>query len=321
MAAANTFEQWKSNWDTAFTPEAMSSAVTMQITQLQRTFVRVQILSKGMMKTWFDLLRQNHPRLITASQMNTHMPGPCTLYMCFLTSNHVDIRDPTAISCVVPMYANAPLLCFQGLMGLNKTFVYGGGCVNYGKECLSLLILSAKMAPRDEKCPYELIFISPTPAFGVHLRKVLIAKDISFNRCVAGTLYSVHGHHAKKRCNCSMYAGNWKEVGIVKDFQIDELMVMLPKIEFKGTKMGKINIPWATGYAFDIIKQDGWVVEDEGVAALTKRWLEHTNELDVKTKPSSFLTILTGIDGIHTIDFVKFVMLDTSEEVEGEAAE
>ena len=314
MATANTFEQWKANWDIAFTPEALSSIVTMQITPLNRTFVRVQMLSKGMMKTWFDLLRQNHPRLVVASQMSSHVAGPCTLYMCFLTSNHVDIRDPTAISCIVPMYANAPHLCFQGLMGLNKTFVDGTGAVNYIRECLSLLILSAKMSPRDDKTQFELIFIAPTPNFGKELRKVLTENDISYNRCVAGTLLSVYGTHLKKKCTCSLMASNWREAGIVKEYQVDELMVILPSFQFKGVEMGVINLPWATGHSFDIIKQSGWVVEDEGVAAATRHSFSRANDLDKKARACSFLSLLAGIDGIHIMDFVKFVTLDPLNE-------
>jgi hypothetical protein len=310
MAAANTFEHWKSNWEVAFTPEALSSVVSMQITPLNRTFVRVRMLSKGMMKTWFDLLRQNHPRLVVASQMSTLVAGPCTLHMCYLTSNHADIRDPTGISCIVPMYANAPHLCFQGLMGLNKTFVGGTGAVNCIKECLSLLILSAKMAPREEKRQFELIFISPTPSFGKELRKVLDDKDISYNRCVAGTLLSVFGTHYKKKCDCSMVVSNWREAGISKEPQADELTVKLPSFQFKGADMGLINLPWATGHSFDIIKQIGWVVEDEGVAETTKHYFSRPNSLDKKAQECSFLSMLAGIDGIHTLDFVKFVTLD-----------
>ena len=314
MAAANTFENWKSNWEVAFTPEALGSIVTMQMTPLNRTFVRVQMLSRGMMKTWFDLLRQNHPRLIAASQMSTLVAGPCKLYMCFLTSNHADIRDPTGISCIVPMYTNAPHLSFQGLMGLNKTFVGGVDAVNNAKECLSLLILSTKMAPRDEKTPFEFIYMAPTPIFGKALRKVLIGKDITFNRCVAGTLLSVYGTHQKKLCTCSLMVSNWREAGIF--CEVDELVVKLPSFHFKGVEMGLINLPWATGHSFDIIKQIGWVVEDEGVAAATKHCFSRSNSLDKKAQAYSFLSLLAGVDGIHTVDFVKFVTLDPLEEEE-----
>jgi hypothetical protein len=314
MAAANTFEYWKSNWEAAFTPEAFSSIVSMQITPLNRTFVRVPMMSKGMMKTWFDLLRQNHPRLIVANQMSTLVAGPCTLYMCFLTSNHADIRDPTGISSIVPMYANAPHLCFQGLMGLNKTFVGGTGAVNYIGECLSLLILSAKMAPRDEKRQFEFIFISPTPSFGKELRRILDKMDISYNRCVAGTLLSVFGSHVKLKCTCNLMVSNYREAGIFKESQSDELTVKLPSFHFKGVDMGLINLPWATGHSFDIIKQVGWVVEDEGVAATTKHCFSRPNAFDKKAQECSFLSVLAGIDGIHTLDFVKFVTLDPLEE-------
>ncbi len=302
-----TFDQWKSDWDAAFTPEALSSAVTMPFVSINRTFVRVQMLSKGMMKTWFDLLKRNHPRLIIASQLSTLVAGPCKLYMCYLTTNHADIRDPTAISCATPMYTNAPLVCFQGLMELNSTLK---GASNHANEPISLLIMSAKMAPRDDKVSYQYIFISPKPCTGKALRQLLDSKDINYNRCVAGTLLSSFQTHARNKCNCSLSVSNWKEIGIVKDYQLDEFIVMLPNISFKGVKMGVINVPWATGYSFDLIKQAGWTVEDEGVSSLTERWLAHTDALNAQAQTASFLSVLAGIDGIHAVDFIKFVTLD-----------
>lgn len=303
-----TYEQWKSNWDAAFTKEALDSVFTMPFMEMNRTFVRVQMLSKGMMKTWFDLLRRNHPRLIVASQMSVSIAGPCKLYMCYLTTNHVDFRDPTAISCATPMYTNAPFICFQGLMELNST-LQGGGSI-HPNETISLLIMSSKTAPRDEKVSYQYIFISPKPCIGKALRELLEAKDVNFNRCVAGTLYSVFQTHEKKKCSCCLSVSNWKEIGIVREYQVDELMAILPTISFKGVKMGMINVPWVSGYSFDLIKQNGWVVEDEGIASLTERWLAHTDALRAQAQTTSFLSVLAGIDGIHAIDFIKFVTLD-----------
>jgi hypothetical protein len=308
-SSTNTsFEQWKSDWSVAFTPEAISSTVTMSFPSINRTFVRVQMLSKGMMKIWFDLLKRNHPRLITASQLSSHTAGPCRLFMCYFTTNHVDFRDPTAISCATPMYTNAPLICFQGLMELNSTLK--GAQLN-PNEPISLLIISAKTAPRDEKMAFLYIFISPKPCIGKELRQLLDAEDINYNRCVAGTLHSVFHVHTKGRCNCSLSVDNWKEIGIKKDYQIsDKIVVVLPTISFKGVKMGMINVPWASGRAFDLGGKNNWVVEDEGIAALTQHWLTYTNALESHARTASFLSVLAGIDGIHAIDFIKFVMLD-----------
>jgi hypothetical protein len=305
----NTFENWKADWSIAFTPEALGNAVTMHCIQIERTFARIEIVNKDMMKIWFEMMRQNQPRLISATQMSTLAAGPCKLYMCYLTTNHVDIRDPSAISCVLPMYVNAPLICFQGLMELSKTHA---GTVKKN-EPLVLMNLSAKMAPRIETLPYQYIFISPTTKMGNELRKFLDTNDVNYNRCVAGTLYSVHGIHSKNKCHCSLEVSDWKEVGIVKEYQVDHLMVMLPKIQFKGSDLGYINVPWATGHSFNIIRQNGWTVEDEGIASLTTRWLQHSNFLKCKTEKSSFLSILVGVDGIHIFDFVKFVTTDPLE--------
>ena len=311
------FEQWKSDWSVAFTPEALSTVVTMSFPSINRTFVRVQMLSKNMMKIWFDLLKRNHPRLIPASQMSSHTAGPCRLFMCYFTTNHADFRDPTAISCATPMYTNAPLVCFQGLMELKSTLITTGAQLN-PNEPISLLIISAKTAPRDEKMAFLYIFISPKPSIGKELRQLLDAEDINYNRCVAGTLHSVFHVHTKGRCNCSLSVGNWKEIGIKKDFQIsDKIVVVLPNISFKGVKLGMINVPWASGHAFDLVgsgKQVGgknnWVAVDEGIATLTQHWLTYTNALESHARTASFLSVLAGIDGIHAIDFIKFVMLD-----------
>lgn len=304
-----TFEQWKADWNTAFTPEALSSALTMQFHEMNRTFVRVQMLSKDMIKTWFDLLRRNHPRLITESQMSTVVQGPCTLFMCYLTTNHVDFRDPTAISSVAPMYVNEPYICIQGLMQLNKTMV---GTMN-SNEAISLLLMSAKTVPRGEKATFQYIFISPRPSIGKALRSVLEAKDVNFNRCVGGSLISVFPAHAKNKCSCLLSVSNWKEMGMVKDFQTQGRIVVLPTITFKGVKLGSINLPWATGHSYDLIKQGNWIVEDEGMAELAKSSLEYTDILRSHARATSFLAVLAGIDGIHIIDFVEFVKLDPLE--------
>jgi hypothetical protein len=300
-------EQWKADWNVAFTPEALASAVTMQYAQLNRTFVRVQMLSKNMMKTWFDLLKQNHPRLISSGQLSTAAPGPCTLYMCYLTSNHVDIRDPSAISSIVPMYVNAPLLCYQGLMELDRTFT---GTTN-PEESVTLLVMSAKMAPRDDGVAFQYIFISPKPSPAKTLREIMDAKDINYNRCVAGTLYSIYQNHAKKKCTCSLTSTDWKEVGLFPDTTKYE--VRLPCVTFQGAELGYINVPWATGKSFDIIKQNGWSIEDEAIAAISAEWHRETDFLKLKAEKASFLSVLMGVTGIHVIEFAKFVTLDPLE--------
>jgi hypothetical protein len=104
-AAAEPY--WRTNWsEHAFSPTMVGSMVKAEHVAYNRTFVRVEMLSKQMLKVWFDLLKHNHPRSITAAQMSTLAAGPCKLYMCFFTSNHMNVTDPVSISCIVPMYVH-----------------------------------------------------------------------------------------------------------------------------------------------------------------------------------------------------------------------
>ena len=313
MSSSPVFERWKLDWSIGFTPSALSSAVTMQYSPIDRTFVRIEMQSREMMKAWFELMRQNHPRLVTQSQMSVLMAGPCKFYMCYLTTNHADIRDPLAVSCVAPMYVNRSIICFQGLMELNKTHI---GTLNNTSEPLILLNLSSKLAPRNEAMPFELIFISPTTKVGKGLRSLLDEKDVNYNRCIGGTLLSSSAVHEQGNCTCSLAVGGWREVGIIKEFQTDKLMVVLPRISFKGANLGSINLPLVTGRSFNVIKQDGWTDEDEGVAILTLHWLQYSDFLRSKAEKASFLFILVGVDGIHTIDFGKFITIDPFESLQ-----
>jgi hypothetical protein len=299
--AAPVEPYWRTNWsEHAFSPTAAGAMVKVDHVVYNRTFVRVEMLSKHMIKVWIDLLKHNHPRSITAAQHSILIAGPCKLYMCFLTSNHMDVTDPVSISCIVPMYVNKANICFQGLMELNKTLT--GSLIPF--EQLILLIISARFAPRTVQ--FEHIFISPLPNFGKLLRHAMEAHGVTFNRCVAGTLQTVHPIHARKKCDCSLMTADWKETGIF--CYKDSFIFKLPSISFKGQDMGVINVPWATGRSFDLIKQQLWL-EDEGVAALTQVWYEQTKPLQT-AESTSFLSILMGIDGIHIIDFAKFITLD-----------
>jgi hypothetical protein len=309
MAAAAT-EYWRQNWGNAFTPAALSTMVTVQHVIYNRTFVRVEILSKPMLKVWSELMRHNNPRLITSIQQGTLSAGPCKVYMCYFTSNHMDVRDPVSISCIVPMYVQKTVICFQGLMELSKTLV--GGCAPF--EQLALLIVSSRFAPHEEGPPFELIFINPVPRVGKHLRRLMEAKDVNFNHCVAGTLQSIHQIHAKKKCACVLNCHDWKVAGIFVSPSNDGFVFSLPRLTFKGVDMGSINLPWATGRVFDVVKQEGWSIDDEGVSALTEQWLKRTGHAALKeTENASFLSVLIGIDGIHTIDFARFTALDPVE--------
>ena len=284
----------------------------MQCLSIDRTFVRVEVTSNDMMKAWVDLMKQNHPRLVTAIRMSALAAGPCKLYMCYLTTNHVDFRDPLAVSCIMPMFVNTSLICFQGLMELGKTLI---GTLNKN-EPLVLMNLSAKMAPRNEAFPYKYIFVSPTQIHGKSLRELLDIKHVKYSRCVAGTLYSAFNTHAVGRCKCSLVVSDWRGVKLVQEFPADEPEVCLPRISFDGVELGHINVPWATGYSFNIIKQDGWVVEDEGVAALTLHWYKQSGFLKSKASQSSFLSNLVGADGIHVIDFAGFIEIDPLESLQ-----
>jgi hypothetical protein len=273
-----------------------------------RTFVRVEMLTKAMLKVWFELMQHNHHRLITPAQQSVLTAGPCKLYMCYFTSNHMDVRDPVSISCIVPMYVQKTILCFQGLMELNKTLV--GKFTPF--EQLALLIISSRFAPHDESQPFELIFIAPLPRVGKSLRRLMEAKEINFNHCVAGTLHSIFGSHFKNKCTCNLISQDWRKAGIT--LSKEWFCFTLPRLTFKGVDMGSVNLPWATGRSFDIIKQEGWCIEDEGVSALTEPWLKRTgHKALLETEAASFLAILTGIDGIYTIDFAKFTTLDPVE--------
>jgi hypothetical protein len=303
----STYEQWKVVYDTAFTPEARESAVTMQHVIQNRTFVRVEILNKTMMKVWFDLLNHNYPRLIKPTQLSTETDGPCKLYMCYLTSNHMEIGDPTSISCIVPMYIQHPYICFQGLMQLDKTFV---GVMN-AEEQLTLIIMASRMAPGILASPFQYIFISPVPYIGVMLRYILNRKEIPFSKCKAGSLYTIESFHSKKQCQCGLEIGSWSDADV--SMEVEPYSVILPRLEYKDITIGYINLPWITGRAFDIIKQKGWVVCDERIACLTEKWQTQTKYLEQNAESSSFLSVLMGIDGIHVIDYSKFITIDPLE--------
>ena len=302
-----SFEKWKVVYETAFTPEAQESAVRMAHAIHNRTFVRVEMLSKTMMKVWFDLMKHNYPHMIKPQQLSTEIDGPCKLYMCYLTSNHMEIFDPTSISCIVPMYIKHPYICFQGLMALDKTYV---GVID-AVEQLALIILASRMAPEIMSSPFEYIFISPVPYIGVMLRYILERKEIPFNKCMAGSLYLVESFHSKKKCQCGLEIGSWSDADICVDVEPYEFI--LPRLEYKDTVIGHMNLPWITGRAFDIIKQNGWVVCDEGIASLTETWQTQTKYLEKNAENTSFLSVLVGIDGIHVIDYHKFIMIDPLE--------
>jgi hypothetical protein len=295
------------DWNSAFTPEALESAVTMQHFVQNRTFVRVEMLSKAMMQMWFDLMKTNQPRLVYKEQLSTRIAGPCKLYMCYLTSNHTKISDPTSISCIVPTYIQQPYVCFQGLMRLNKTFVGPSDA----DEQLTLIVMASRMAPQKEGLPFKYIFFSPVPYVGSMLRNLLKYKGVEFSQCLAGALYGVEGVHSAKKCQCGLEIGDWNEVDIHQHKGRFEFI--LPRLTYKDDVIGCINVPWVSGRSFDIIGQNGWVVDDAGIAALTGAWYKETDYLEKTAKSSSFLSILIGIDGIHVIDYVKFITIDPLE--------
>jgi hypothetical protein len=303
-----TFERWKVDSSIAFTSEAKDSAVIIKNVIHNRTFVRVEILSRTMMKSWFDLMSLSNPELIHKAQLNTRIAGPCDLYMCYLTANHTQIEDPTAMSCIVPMYINQPYVCFQGLMGLDKSFVGPSDA----SEQLALIVTAAKMAPRMKRVsPFRYVFISPVPDIGIMLRKMLERKEIRFSRCKAGSLDTVSNFHVKKSCKCPIEIGDWGEVDII--MHVEPYEFILPRMVYNGTNLGCINVPHATGRSFDFTKKGGWTVEDEGIAALTNEWVTQSEYLEKNAKEISFLSILLGIDGIHVIDFDKFITIDPVE--------
>jgi hypothetical protein len=307
MAAPATTEFWRENWEHAFNPSTLSSLLKVEHAIHNRTFVRVEMQSKTMIKVWLDLLRHNNIRLITSSQQSIFVAGPCKLYMCYFTSNHMDVRDPMSISCIVPMYVQKSFICFQGLMELNKSLT--GSVIQY--EQLSLLIITSRFAPRDDSTPFEFIFISPTQGIGRLLRQLMDSKNIGFNQCIGSSLYSAFHTHSKEKCTCSLKLEDWKSSGL--SCSTDNVMFTLPRMKFNDIDMGTINLAWATGRAFDITRQS-WIVSDQNVASLTDPWLQKNKHKELReTETSSFLSVLSGIDGIHTIDFNKFTTLDPVE--------
>jgi hypothetical protein len=306
MAAAAP-EIWRENWEKAFTRDAPNGLVKVEHVIYNRTFVCVEMLNREMFNVWFDLLKANNYNTLTTDQRRPILPGPCKLYMCFLTSNHMNVRDPVSISCIVPTYVHGGYICFQGLMELRKSLT--GSVLPY--EQLTLLLIASKFIPRDASFPFDLIFISLTQQEGIRLRSLLEAKDVNFNHCIGGTLHSASTNHAKKKCTCNMEVSDWKSIGIVSTS--GGIVFSLPRITFNGENIGTINVPWVTGRAFDILKQK-WVVSDENVAALTEPWLKKTDNKElVDTQKLSFLSIMVGIDGIHIVDFGKFILLDPAE--------
>jgi hypothetical protein len=300
----NTLEKWKCDWNAAFTAAASESALKMPHVVQNRTFVRVQMLSKEMMETWFDLLRQNDPNVITPMQLHTRMPGPCKLFMCYLTSNHTDFRDPLSISCIVPMYTNKSIICYQGLMQLSKTLV---GPEN-PHDPLTLLIMSSRMAEQSESSPCTYIFISPLPRVGVLLREVLEKKEIKYTRCKSDSLSSVHLSHSSEKCDCDFHVGDWGVVGI----DISKGTCHLPQMYYRGTKLGYVNVPWASGMSCDIMGDNELSCEDEGIAVMTKDSHSSIGVVGL-SRDISFLSVLSGIDGIHIIDFNQFIKIDPLE--------
>ena len=309
MTTQHTLEEWKADWSCAFTPEAREAAVVLQHIIPNRTFVRVEMLSKAMMKIWFDLMSHNHPRLINKAQLGTTIAGPCELYMCYLTSSHMEISDPVSMSCIVPMYTNQPYVCLQGLMRLDTTFI--GPPSPDANEQLTLILMAAKMAPRTQRVPpFRFVFISPLPYLGHALRYILERKKIQFNRCAAGSLVSMAGVHERKKCQCLLNIGDANAVDIIT--HREQYKCILPQMTYGDEVIGGINVPWATGRSFDIIRKI-FVVEDEGIAALTEAWITRSEFLQKNANDASFLSILMGIDGIHAIDFAKFITIDPSE--------
>jgi hypothetical protein len=307
-AAAATVVYWRENWDKAFPPDALKSMVKAEHVIHNRTFVCIEITTKEMFKVWIELLKDNNPGIVTNDQQRTFLPGPCKLYMCYFTSNHMNVQDFVSISCIVPTYVQRSCICFHGLMELRKSLT--GTILPY--EQLTLLIISSRFIPRNFGASFELIFISPTQKEGKLLRGVLVAKDINFNHCIGSTLFAASQNHMKKKCSCSLEISNWKSIGVFSS-PSDGFIFSLPCITFKGVDMGVINVPWASGRAFDICKQK-WLIADERIAALTGPWLHKTEDKGLKDAENlSFLSIMAGIDGIHTIDYANFTTLDPAE--------
>lgn len=294
-------EDWKS---AAFTQTALDSAVIMPHVVQNRTFVRMGMLSKQMMTTWFNLLRQNDDNLITRMQLTTRMPGPCKLFMCYLTSNHTDIRDPLSMSCVVPMYTHKSIICYQGLMKLNKTLA---GPENPNDE-LTLLIMSSRMAEQSEISPYRYIFMSPLPWVGVKLRSILDKRKIKYTHCKSDSLASVHLSHSNGICDCDFYVESWDRVGL----DIPNETCRLPAMNYRGLRLGYVNVTWASGMSCDIMEGDDLTWEDEAIAAMTKTAHNSAGVVGQSTD-ISFLSILAGIDGIHIIDYTQFIKIDPVE--------
>ena len=307
--SATSYEQWKADWSTGFTPEAKESAVVMQHVITNRTFVRVEILSRGMFRTWFDLMYHNNPRLMPKAQLSTKIAGPCELFMCYLTSNHVDIADPTSVSCIGPMYVRHPYVCFQGLMRLEKTFV---GTTEMDEQ-LPLVVMASRMAPRKSGLAFMYAFISPIPYVGTMLRQMLEKKGVGYSKCMAGTLVKVSSFHdSTGKCKCGLAIGAWDNVEI--DTNSTPYKFIIPRIMYKEESIGCVNVPWATGYSYDLVRQtDNFTVEDEGIAALTAAYLDESDFLNTHAKDTSFLSILSGIDGIHVIDYAKLITIDPLE--------
>ena len=150
------------------------------------------------------------------------------------------------------------------------------------------------------------------------LHESLIHHGVRFSRCKASTLSHVFDIHREKTCNCWLKCDNWNDA--------DSTTYRLPHLWIQDKDCGEINIPWLTGYAYDVV-QECWVVHDTDFAAEFKRNrtftpldadADHayfsafqnqsdnlaTNQLH-RTGPASFIGPAIG-SGIIVVDFQHF---------------
>ena len=279
------------------------------------TFVIVRIHTYEMLDAWMDLIKTNHSEMLFQGQDRPQQSGSCTMFISYLSCNHDDVYDPDSIAMVGISYINSELMLVTGTMNMSET--YKG--LKSDCEIASFVHLIAHHTPQAMQVNHPMYFIFMASfTWSNALHESLIRHGVRFSRCKAYTLSRVFDMHRDKTCNCWLKCDNWNDA--------DSMTYKLPHLWIQDKDYGEINIPWLTGYAFDVV-QEFWVIHDTDFAAEFKRnrTFTHadtdadneffsafqdpsdnlaTNQLD-RTAPASFIAPAVG-SGIIVVDFQHF---------------
>ena len=282
------------------------------------TFVIIRITTYDMLDAWMDLVKSNRREMLFLGQESAQQHGKCSMHIGYLTCNHDDLNDPESIAMLAISYHNTQLILITPVIHMCET--YSGPDPDFDVTFFIHLICTHTPNSKKDKDAVQYVFFTSDLTLSNELHHGLIRHGVPFSRCRAYTFSEIFNHHNKlKDCKCWLGCDNWDREDYIK--------YQLPHLFIRNTDFGELNIPWLTGYAFDVV-HECWAVHCPIFASLFKENREFTaedrewnnNSLnfmddtldDVATSqldriaPASFLAPAIGA-GIIVIDFQHFL--------------